>query len=235
MLPIYIICHANCVPHDYLCCFFDERNIPYYKINIIKDDISSIDLDSVSALVFMGGPHSVNDVPCWLADEIKFIRQAIDKNIPLMGVCFGAQLISKVLGARVSRADHMETGWHQISIDTSKLNGLPSLELNNSFEVFEWHEDTFAIPDAAIALFSGSNFEDQGYLLGNILAMQFHLEMTGSMVYEWLERYQDCMPGASQYVQSPEQITEHLSERLDNLHGVADEIYGWWLGMVKNS
>ena len=234
MLPIYIVCHADCEPHDYLCCFFDARNIPYYKINILKDDILTIDLERVSGLVFMGGPHSVNDKPYWLADEIKFIRQAIDKNIPLMGVCFGAQLISKALGARVSRAEFMETGWHQISVDSLELAGIPALKLNNNFEAFEWHEDTFTIPDAAIALFRGSNFEEQGYLLGNILAMQFHLEMTESMVNEWLERYQDCIPEPSQYVQSPEQITAHLGQRLENLHELADKVYQWWLNMVQS-
>ena len=62
--------------------------------------------------------------------------------------------------------------------------------------------------------------------------MQFHLEMTEHMVHEWLRRYCDCMPKASQYAQSPEQITERLEERLDNLHAVADKIYRWWLGMA---
>ncbi|MCW8854209.1 MAG: type 1 glutamine amidotransferase [Gammaproteobacteria bacterium] len=234
MLPIYIICHANCVPHDYLCSFFDERNIPYYKINIISDDISRIDHDAVSGLVFMGGPHSVNDNPQWLADEIIFIRQAIEKNIPVMGVCFGAQLISKVLGAKVSRAEHMETGWHQISVDTSKAGTGITLNFENSFEVFEWHEDTFSIPETGIPIFTGRNFKNQGYLAGNVLAMQFHLEMTESMVFEWLERYQDCIPEPSRYVQSPEQISEHLSERLEKLHEVADKVYDWWLNRVRN-
>ena len=159
--------------------------------------------------------------------------QLMQKDIPLMGICFGAQLISKALGAEVSTAEHMETGWHKIEADTSKLADIHTLDLNDTFEVFEWHEDTFSIPDDAIPIFSGRNFENQGYLYGKVLSMQFHLEMTEHMVHEWLGRYNDCIPEPSQYVQSPEQITERLNERLDNLHAVAVKIYDWWLSMVK--
>jgi GMP synthase-like glutamine amidotransferase len=164
--------------------------------------------------------------------EITLIKQAIDHEIPMMGVCLGAQLISKALGAEVSMTKSMETGWHRIVADTSKITGSDALILHEPFEAFEWHEDTFAIPEGAIPVFSGSNLENQGYLYGNILAMQFHLEMTEDMVYEWLQRYQDCMPEPSQSVQSPEQITEHLIDRLDGMHLVADKIYDWWLSMV---
>lgn len=234
MLPIYIICHANCEPPGYLCTYFDKRNISYIKTNIIENETSEPDLDTLSGLVFMGGPYGVNDNHPWLDKEIALIRKAVDKNIPLMGVCFGAQLISKALGAEVRAASHMEAGWHRIVADRSRLASVKTLSLNDSFEAFEWHEDTFTIPEGAIPIFMGSGgIENQGYLYGKILTMQFHLEMTEHMVYDWLERYKDCMPDPSDTVQSPEQITEVLDERLDNLHIVADKIYDWWLSMVN--
>ena len=103
------------------------------------------------------------------------------------------------------------------------------LNLGDSFEAFEWHEDTFTIPHGAIPIFTSGNLENQGYVIGNTLIMQFHLEMTEHMVYEWLRRYNDCLPEPSEYVQSPEEITDHLNERIENLHAVADKIYDWWL------
>lgn len=233
ILPIYIVCHADSEPANYLCTYLDKKNILYKKINGISDEVAALDLAAVAGLVFMGGRYSVNDELSWIADEIKLIQRAIQKDIPLMGICFGAQLISKALGAEVSTAEHMETGWHKIEADTSKLADIHTLDLNDTFEVFEWHEDTFSIPDDAIPIFSGRNFENQGYLYGKVLSMQFHLEMTEHMVHEWLGRYNDCIPEPSQYVQSPEQITERLNERLDNLHAVAVKIYDWWLSMVK--
>ena len=229
MLPIYIICHASCKPPGYLCTYFDKKNIPYQKINIIKNKISEIDLNTTSGLVFMGGPYSVNGNHHWLADEINLIKRAIEQELPLMGVCFGAQLISKALGATISTASIMETGWHQISLDTSSLSAAPPLNLDNSFEAFEWHEDTFTIPAGANPIFKGLNLPNQGYVYGKILCMQFHLEMTEHMIHEWLGRYNDCLPEPSKSVQSHEQITSRLNERLINLHAVADKMYDWWL------
>ena len=229
MLPIYIVCHADCRPSAYLCSYFDKNNILYKKINAIKNDINSLDLTAVAGLVFMGGPYSVYDNLPWLKDEFQLIQRAIDADIAIMGVCFGSQLVTKALGARVYKAEQMELGWHMIEADTSKLDHLPPLKLEKNFEVFEWHEDVFSIPDGAIPIFSGTHHENQGYLSGNILVMQFHLEMTEHMVKQWLQCYKDCLPEPSPSVQSPQQLTERLSEHLNNLHKNADIIYDWWL------
>jgi len=233
MLPIYIICHAECQPAAYLCHYFDKKNISYKKFNATTHQISTLDLNTIAGLIFMGGPYSVNDELPWLADEIKFIQRAVEKNIPIMGVCFGAQLVSKALNAEVAVAENTEIGWHNVAVDSSQLIDLHPLNLEDTIEVFEWHEDIYLMPEGAIPIFTGYNMENQGYLYGNILAMQFHLEMTQHMVYEWVERYGDCLPEPSVYVQSPDQIIENLNERLDNLHTHADIIYDWWLNFVS--
>ncbi|MCK5662039.1 MAG: gamma-glutamyl-gamma-aminobutyrate hydrolase family protein [Thiotrichaceae bacterium] len=233
MLPIYIICHADCNPSSYLCSYFDKHKIAYQKINALHNDVNSLDLNSLSGLVFMGGPYSVYDNHPWQKNELRLILRAIDKNIPIMGVCFGSQLISKVLGARVFKADHMELGWHMIIGDTSKLDPLQPLNLDKNFEVFEWHEDVFSLPEGATSIFSSNHHENQGYVWGNILVMQFHLEMTEHMIKAWLEQYQSCLPKASQSVQSPEYIMQALDERLHKLHTQADKIYHWWLQSVN--
>ena len=184
MLPIYIVCHADCEPSSYLCSFFENNNVSYKKINAIKDDIRALDLTAIAGFIFMGGPYSVYDDHPWLINELQFIQEVIDRDMLVMGVCFGAQLVSQVLGAKVSKADQMEIGWHLIETDTSQLDHLHPLNLEKNIEVFEWHEDVFTIPKGAVPIFSGINHENQGYLLGNILVMQFHLEMTEHMINE---------------------------------------------------
>ncbi len=231
MLPIYIICHANCEPSSYLCLYFDKHNIIYKKINAIKHDLNSLDMSAIAGLIFMGGPYSVYENLPWLEDEFQLLKKAIAADILIMGICFGSQLISKALNAKVYKAEQMEIGWHMIETDTSKLNHLQPLNLENKFEVFEWHEDIFSIPEGAIPIFSGKCHENQGYLLGKILVMQFHLEMTEHMVGEWLKKYQTCLPEPSQSVQSPLEITEGLDKHLKDLHRHADKIYGWWLNL----
>ena len=234
MLPILIICHARCEPPGYLCIYFDKHQVPYKKIHIDDQPLSTIRLEDISGLILMGGPHSVNDDHPWISEELKLIQQLVTNGTPLMGVCFGAQMISKALGGTVSEAPGMETGWHQIMVDTGRLPEPLTVSLPESFEVFQWHEDTFSNPEGAIPLFTGSNIRNQGYILGNVLTMQFHLEMTENMVQEWLERYNDCLPMHIMSVQSSLEINERLHERLENLHDIADKIYDWWLGLVKN-
>lgn len=234
MLPILIVCHARCEPPGYLCTYFDKMRVPYKKIHIDEQALSAIKLDEISGLVLMGGPHSVNDANPWITEELKLIQLAVAKDMPLMGVCFGAQMISKALGGSVSEAPAMETGWHQILVDKSRLPEPLLQSLPDRFEVFQWHEDTFTNPEGAIPVFCGSNIENQGYLLGSVLTMQFHLEMTEHMIQEWLARYNDCLPMHLMSVQSWPEITERLHDRLDNLHLIADKVYGWWLAMVHS-
>ncbi len=233
MLPIYIVCHASCEPSSYLCAYFDKNNILYKKINALNNDLNSLDITAVAGLVFMGGPYSVYENRPWLKDELQLLQKAIDADTLIMGVCFGSQLISKALGAQVYKAEQMELGWHMIATDTERLDHLHPLKLKKNIEVFEWHEDIFSIPEGAIPIFSGTNHENQGYLSGNILVMQFHLEMTEQMVDEWLKKYHWCLPGPSQSVQSPEQITQDLHKHLNDLHKQADTIYGWWLNLKQ--
>ena len=149
MSPLYIIHHADIEHNAYLCDYLDKRNIEYKKINGISDDISILDTADLSGIIIIGGRYSVTEDHDWITNEIKFIQRAIRKDIPLMGVCFGAQLISKALGAEVTVAENMEAGWHTIESDTSKLVNGFNIELDDSFEVFEWHEDTFSIPEGA--------------------------------------------------------------------------------------
>ncbi len=231
-LPIAIICHASCEPPGYLCSYFDSRAIPYIKINILENMLSEHDLDTLSGMIVMGGPYSVYDNHAWIEDETRLIRSAIAKKLPMMGVCFGAQLISKVLGAEVKPAVKMEAGWHSIYTDTSLLEHTHPLRLHHSFEVFEWHEDTFSIPNGAIPVFKGSGIKNQGYVFDNVLAMQFHLEMTEHMVSEWIERYKECLPKRLGSFQGYKEITMQLDERIDKLHAVADKIYDWWLEFI---
>jgi GMP synthase-like glutamine amidotransferase len=231
MLPVLIVCHAECEPSGYLCAHLDKRKIPYKKVNALSEDLSGLDFQSVRGMIFMGGPYSVYDDHDWLDAEIALIQRAVQQDMLMMGVCFGAQLISKALGADVCQAENMETGWHTVEVDTSRITHLPELQLEREIEVFEWHEDMFTLPEGAIPVFTGKNHENQGYVIGRVFAMQFHMEITETMVHQWLERYEDCIPKPSLSVQNAEQITENFEQKLKSLHKNADIIYDWWLSL----
>jgi len=231
MFPVHIICNSKCDTLSYLCSFLQKRNILFKKTYLIDQLETRPDLDKVAGLVFMGSPHSVNDKHSWIIEEIQLIQEAVDKNIPVMAVCFGAQLASLALGGKVSAAPQMEIGWHQITINKDpELADLP-LNLPEKFEAFQWHGETFTIPEKARLLFFGQHIKNQGFIYGSLLAMQFHLEMTDTMIAEWLNRYNSCLPDTSHSVQNPSQIKDLLNERLRRLNKIADQVYEGWIKM----
>jgi GMP synthase-like glutamine amidotransferase len=135
-------------------------------------------LDQIDLLIAMGGPMSVNDereLP-WLTIEKQAVRDAIARNIPVLGVCLGAQLIASALGARVYPNSVKEIGWFPI-------HGVPAAKAAFAFPphcpVFHWHGETFDLPAGAIHLARSAACRHQAFQIGrNVLALQFHLEMT---------------------------------------------------------
>ncbi|MCU5781707.1 glutamine amidotransferase domain-containing protein [Alcanivorax balearicus MACL04] len=138
------------------------------------------DPDDLDALIVMGGPMSADDehrYP-WLADEKRFIRACIDGGHKVLGICLGAQLIARALGARVHKNPDKEIGFFPVqSTELGRQHPLGSL-FNDAPAVFHWHGDTFEIPNGALHLAHSWGCEHQAFSYGdNVLALQFHLEM----------------------------------------------------------
>ena len=116
MKPIAIFRHAAPEGPGYLAEFLDERQIPWQLIAIDAGDAVPSDINAFSGLVFMGGPMSANDELPWIAHELALIRDAVARDIPVLGHCLGGQLISKALGGTVSRNPVKEIGWGEVTV-----------------------------------------------------------------------------------------------------------------------
>lgn len=143
-------------------------------------------LDSASALIFMGGPMSANDDLPYIRREIQLIETAMAQNKPVLGICLGAQLIAKALGARVYRNPVKEIGWFPVAwTDEAHRDRLFS-GLTQSETVFHWHGETFDLPPGAIWLAESEACRNQAFRFGtNVYGLQFHLEVTPDMIAEW--------------------------------------------------
>jgi len=141
----------------------------------------------VDAIVVYGGavhPDADGTDP-WLAGEVALIRDALENDVPLLGICLGAQLIARAAGAWVGPAKASEVGWYRIEPTADGLDDPVVGTLAGPTHGFEWHHYTYEVPAGATEL-ARSERVTQGFRLGErAWAVQFHPEVTREMIYEW--------------------------------------------------
>ena len=235
MKPVRIFRHVACEGPGYLGTFLNQHNVPF-EIVCIDDGISvPKKLDDISGFVFMGGSMNVTDPLQWITEEKELIRKAIDKNIPVMGICLGAQLMSAALGGKITHDPNMEIGWHNVKADIKNIDNEWLKELPENFAPFHWHADTFDIPEEATVLLHSKCRMNQAFSINNSIAMQFHLEMTTEMVEEWVRLFKSDLKNGTPCVQNSHEIISNLEKKIKNLHQSADIFYGRWIkGLPDN-
>lgn len=230
MKPVAIFRHARIEGPGYLGTFLTDQGVPWQLIRIDAGDALPQNMQAYSGMVLMGGPMSVNDALPWISPLLGLIRDADQRDIPLLGHCLGGQLISKALGAEVSRNPVKEIGWGEVRV----IQAAESADWFGSatgFEVFHWHGETFALPVGAKLLLVSSHCRHQAYALGKHLALQCHVEMTADMVRGW------CAAGMQELasetgnaaVQRADEMQRDLPQRINKLNALADRIYGRWI------
>lgn len=132
------------------------------------------------AIVFLGAVWSVYDeatIGTWIGDEIAFARSAIGLGVPVLGICFGGQLLAAAAGGSVTRAPAPEIGW--TTVDTADAG------LIDAGPWFQWHFDRFS-PPAGVPVLARTALANQAFRAGRTLGLQFHPEVTSSVLECWL-------------------------------------------------
>jgi GMP synthase (glutamine-hydrolysing) len=163
-----------------------------------KDLGETLSLDGYSALIVMGGPQSANDPLPGLAAEIDLISQAIQAHVPVLGICLGAQLIAKALGALVYPNAVKEIGWAPVFFTEAAQRDPVLSGLASPTTFFHWHGETFdlpraGLPDAAEHLAYSAQCRQQAFRYGrNVYGIQFHPEITPEMIVDWSAQPANC-------------------------------------------
>jgi len=169
-----------------------------YKVLNLKPNVHFPKLDGFTHIIILGGPMNVyeeNRYP-FLKDEDLFIKEAIQRRKTILGICLGAQLIVKALGAKVFKAPMKEIGWYDVSLTKSGSQDPVFSNLPKTFPVFQWHEDTFEIPNRAKLIATSTSIPLQAFRYGeNVYGLQFHLEVTEEMIKEWMKTYEEELKG----------------------------------------
>jgi GMP synthase-like glutamine amidotransferase len=136
---------------------------------------------SYDAIVFFGAVWAVYDeatIGTWIGDEIEFARAGIDLGVPLLGICFGGQMLAAAVGGQVAHATTPEIGWTVIT------SADPALIAPGPW--FQWHFDRFTLP-AGVPVLARTERANQAFVYGRAMGLQFHPELTPSVLECWLE------------------------------------------------
>jgi len=146
-------------------------------------------LDGYHGLVVLGGPMCVDQSDSYphLRTEIRLVDQALQRGIPVLGICLGAQLIAAALGAGVGKNREKEIGWYDVSLTEDGRRDPVFAHFDGTEKLFQWHGDTFEIPRDAVRLASSDGCPNQAFRYGeNVYGFQFHLEVDEPLVERWL-------------------------------------------------
>jgi GMP synthase-like glutamine amidotransferase len=233
MKPVLICRYA---PHDgpgYFATYLTQQRIDWCLVKLEEGEVLP-DVNSVTGLAMMGGPMSANDELPWLTPMLSLVRDCVASDVPVIGHCLGGQLLSKALGGVVTRNAVKEIGWARVEIENVTL--ARQWGPVEPFVSYHWHGETFSIPPAATRIWSSAQCTNQAFVLDRHIGMQCHIEITERMIDDWCETGADEIErdrSRSPAVQTPAAMRENMSSKLEDLHRVADRVYGRWLDGLK--
>lgn len=184
------------------------------------------DMEGLDAIISMGGPMNVyeDDKYPFLKQETEFLRKALHADVPVLGICLGAQLAARACGARVTESPGKEVGWGTVALTDAGerdplFQGVPS-----ALEVLQWHENMFDVPEDGTLLVTGAECPHQAFRCGNAIGLQFHVEVTREILSEWFADFQE-LPA----------ILTRFDQLETELGGQAYRIYDNWLAEIRGA
>jgi GMP synthase (glutamine-hydrolysing) len=189
MSKVLIIQHIECEDPGIISTLLKEMDI---VSEYFDDSISS--LKDHRGLIILGGPMGVYETDKYplLKKEIDLIREALNYSLPIMGICLGAQLLIKAVQGDVYKGNKKEIGWYNIRLTEEGMTDPLFRGIPEEIMVFQWHGDTFNLPDNCVRLASSDIYPNQAFRFrDNAYGLQFHLEVTYEMILSWLDEYDE--------------------------------------------
>ena len=166
-----------------------EHGVPVIRLDAFDAEVRWPGLEEISGLLVFGGEMNVDEIERYpyLLTQRQLMRRAVDARLPVLGICLGAQTLARALDARVYRAPVRELGFKPVRIteagEADQLLGA----FHSGDRVFQWHQDTFDLPDGAELLGAGDDVQVQAFRMGpNAWGVQFHFEVDAEGVDAWL-------------------------------------------------
>lgn len=184
---VHIIQNDLHVPPGTICEHLESMGILYCIHHPYLGDPLP-DPRDISALIVMGGAMGANDDAShpFLTELKKFIRTIVKEEIPYLGICLGGQLLAAALGARVESNRWEELGTLPVTLTGDGRSDLLFQGIDTIFNSFQWHHDSFDLPDGALLLASSPACPHQAFRIGErAWGTQFHPEVTAGIIRDW--------------------------------------------------
>jgi len=166
-----------------------ERGYTICYVDAGRQCLQDLDLYAADLLISLGGPISVTEADApWIRDELRLIERSIARLTPTLGICFGAQLVARALGARVYPARSRELGWKPLLLtEEGKTSSMATLA-PEALPLLHWHADTFDLPPQATLLASTPGVPHQIFEWGDhVIGFQCHPEFRARDIEAWLD------------------------------------------------
>jgi GMP synthase (glutamine-hydrolysing) len=195
------------------------------------------DLAPYHGLIVLGGPMNCDQVDRHphLATETEAIRLTVADGKPVLGICLGAQLLARALGAPVGANPVKEIGWYDLSPTEAGRADPLFRHFGATEKIFQWHGDTFAIPHGAVHLASSPDCANQAFRYGdNAYGLQFHLEVDEAMIGRWLHTPVMCRELESLHGQvDPAVIARQTPDFIGRSHELGTAVFGEFIRLFQ--
>jgi len=198
------------------------------------DDLSDPAIDATDLLIVLGGPFGAYETETYpfLGQEVAILERRLAKNLPTLGICLGAQLMAKALGARVFPGPVKEIGWGEVELTAQGRHSALAPLAETGAKVVHWHGDTFDLPVGAVRLASNANYQNQAFGFGDgALALQFHLEADAATLENWYVGYALDLPSDEMSVAA---FRAQTNDAAPQAGARAARIFSTWLRTVSN-
>jgi GMP synthase-like glutamine amidotransferase len=220
-LRALVIQHEQPTPGGYVHQWLEERGADQdvYRIDVEDRDV---DARTYSMVVSLGSEFAAfDDAIPWIEKERRLLLDAGRAEVPVLGICFGGQLLARVLGGTSFRGEIAEIGWLPVrSEDQALISDGPW---------FQWHFDSFTAPPGA-RLIADSAAGPQAYTIGRSLGVQFHPEVTPQIMEAWVTAYRHEL---DQEVVDPDRLLQETYDRADESRAAAWRLFDGFLARAR--
>jgi len=213
----------------------DAAGVAIDTCAVFAGDVVPADLTGYDALVMMGGPMSAAADEGFPSrrSELRLLQEAVERSVPTLGVCLGAQLLAAARGGRVYRGTAgAEIGWMPVTLELAASGDDLFRGTASTVPVLHWHGDTFDLPPGAVHLARSERYPNQAFRIGRrAWGLQFHLEIDEQAVEAFARAF---AADASAAGLAPESIVASTSAALHELSPVRDAVLARFAGLVRS-